>query len=234
MPRPHVHFATSRSRSGPPPLSSSPSSSPRSSRGPHTPPDVVYLSLPHSKSAGHHHRHHTPTGRPHTLLAHSTVPLLTYDLRLAPVAGNLSTPYPHGISGHMLAEPAISPPQRSLTLTGAHLGLPWVISVSASSNGQYVSVGDVLEGLYRALRTPVRAAEYAELGRRRGGSTVMDGMARTYKRRCRLYRDRRAYEEEQRGGLRGVDYLMGYTKFAGLSPTSRGADVWEIETMGWS
>ncbi|KAJ7063843.1 hypothetical protein C8F01DRAFT_984050 [Mycena amicta] len=249
MPRHHVHFTpTNMFRSSPsemPPLVMSPSgwSPTSSSSGPYTPPDAMYAGLyapnpsVYSPPNAHHYhatnhqaaiprvRRSSTHAKAHTLLAFSEVPLLTYNLTRSP--RTLTTPYPHGISAGMLAEPAVHPPQHELTLVSPHL--PFSITVVAGGSSGYVTVNDLLEGVYHALRKYVTAAEYSTLGKPK----LMRSMARAYERRCdRAMRHdgRRAYDQEKRGGLRQVDFLMGYTKFMGLSPTTKGAHVWELQT----
>ncbi|KAJ7063823.1 hypothetical protein C8F01DRAFT_1081240 [Mycena amicta] len=215
MPRHHVHFSPTNVFHSPPsempPLIVSPPgwSSTSSSPGPYTPPDAI--SSTHAKA--------------HALLAFSEVPLLTYNLTRSP--RTLTTPYPHGISTGRLAEPAVYPPQHELTLVSPHL--PFSITVVAGGSSGYVTVNDLLDGIYHALRKYVTAAEYTTLGKPK----LMRSMARAYERRCdRAMRHdgKRAYDQEKREGLRQVDFLMGYTKFMGLSPTTKGAHVWELQT----
>jgi hypothetical protein len=94
--------------------------------------------------------------------------------------------------------------------------------VTAAQNGTFVTVGDVLDAIYRSLRANVSAAEYHTLPSRK----AMDRVSSAYELRCQRIRDHRASSEERRRGLRRVDLLMGLTKFMGLSRTSSGEDVW--------
>ncbi|KAF7300173.1 hypothetical protein MKEN_01340900 [Mycena kentingensis (nom. inval.)] len=253
----HVHFNSAADspahyyqQHAPPPLLVSPlASSSRTSSGPYTPPDGAYTTLPYSyasptkshyPTSPHHHQSSSSSRRrrasssatrtPHTLLASSHTPLLTYDLTLPP--SSLSTPYPRGISGRMLAEPAVYPAVAQLTLVTPHL--PWSVPVSAgaASNGRYVSVADVVDALYATLRRGASAGEYGMLG----SEKLMRAVAREYTRRCERVNAggarRRVVEEEKRGGVRRVDFLMGYTRFVGISPTvgTGGEEVWRLHT----
>ncbi|KAJ7195798.1 hypothetical protein GGX14DRAFT_674411 [Mycena pura] len=231
MPGRHVRFSHTNSfHSPPPPLMSPSGSSTASSVGPLTPPSVAYAGLPgptpfmqrhgdaYSKAAA-------APRRAHPLLAFSSTapPILNYDVSLHP--STLSTHHA-GLSSAGLAEPAVYPPQPALTLATPHL--PWSVPVAAA-NGRYVAVADVLNALYRMLRTNATEGEFNALRTPK----LMRMAAAGYKRRCERARlhGRREYEEEKRRGVRRVDFLMGYTTFAGISPTTQEADLWQIILM---
>ncbi|KAJ6568647.1 hypothetical protein B0H19DRAFT_1133725 [Mycena capillaripes] len=103
--------------------------------------------------------------------------------------------------------------------------LPWAIVVLAS-NGLFVSVADVLNTVYLALRVSITPAEFNALGTQR----LMRRASAAYRRRYERLRGHRGYRDEKRGGVKRVDFLMGYTKFQGISPTTRGRDVWQLNT----
>ena len=146
--------------------------------------------------------------------------MLNYDVSLHP--STLSTRH-QGLSSARLAEPAVYPPQPALTLVTPHL--PWSVPVAAA-NGRYVAIADVLHALYRALRTNVTEREFNALRTPK----LMGMAAAEYKRRCERARlhGRRAYQEEKRGGVRRVDFLMGYTTFAGISLTTEEGDLCQM------
>jgi hypothetical protein len=96
-------------------------------------------------------------------------------------------------------------------------------SQGGSSGARYVTVRDVLTEIYYTLRSPISQLEYAQLPCERDRERA----ARAYKRRYRRVlpahedaedsRREREYEEEKKGGLRRVDFLMEKTRFGGLS-----------------
>ncbi|PBK79266.1 hypothetical protein ARMGADRAFT_1093319 [Armillaria gallica] len=87
--------------------------------------------------------------------------------------------------------------------------LPWQIHISPNS------VRDVVVALYTALRTRVTNEEMKVVG----GEDVMNTFAK---------RVERAGEEERRKGVRRVDFLLGYTRFVGIEPSTDEPGVWKI------
>ncbi|KAF7348968.1 hypothetical protein MVEN_01417700 [Mycena venus] len=204
----------------PPPLMSPASSSTDSSLGPLTPPPLPYAGLPGPTPFAPQYSYHSakPSGRAHNLVAFSNTPLLNYDITLHP--SNISTHF-MGLSSAGFLEPAVYPPELSITLTTPHL--PWSIVVPAS-NRRYVTVGDVLNAVYSALRVNVTPAEYSALGTQK-----LKGQATAaYRRRYERLRGHRGYTQEKQQGMKRVDFLMGYNKFQGISPTSRSSNVWQL------
>ncbi|KAF7354093.1 hypothetical protein MVEN_01096700 [Mycena venus] len=158
-----------------------------------------------------------PNARAHNLVAFADSPLLNYDISLHP---STITTHFQGVSTAGYLEPAVYPPQRAITIVTPHL--PWSIPVTAS-NGRYVTVSDALNALYRSLRTNVTAVEFNSLGTQK----LMRRASEAYAHRYMRLRGHRGYDEEKKQGVKRVDFLMGCTKFRGLSPTSS-ADVWRI------
>jgi hypothetical protein len=128
-----------------------------------------------------------------------------------------------GVSSAGFLEPAVYPPEISLTLVTHHL--PWAIVVPAS-NGRFVTVSDILSSVHRALQVSVTQSEFSALGSQK----LMHQASVAYRRRCERLRGHRGFMEEKRKGVKRVDFLMGYTKFQGLSPTSRGSNVLQLNT----
>jgi hypothetical protein len=207
-----------------------------SSLGPLTPPDLPYASLP-GPTPFRRRRAYTDSSsgkaRAHQLLALSDTPPLNFDITL----------HPSTISGHYmnlssagLLEPAVYPPQATISLATPHI--PWTIPVIAS-NGRYVTVSDLLNSVYRELRVNATPAEFNMLGQK-----LMRRASAAYTRRCERLRGHRGYAAEKsqgmyallrRGwlvtlssGVKRVDFLMGYHKFQGISPGACGPDVWQI------
>jgi hypothetical protein len=94
-----------------------------------------------------------PTALPpitmHHRLQYSLSPVLNFDIGLPPSRCTISTHH-RTFSLQVLAEPATKPSLPYLTVTSPHL--PWTIKLSASRGG-FVTVRDVLEGIYPSLRT---------------------------------------------------------------------------------
>lgn len=103
--------------------------------------------------------------------------------------------------------------------------LPWIIKVSASREG-FVAVGDVLETIYSALRVNVTSKEFHSLPSEKDERRV----TAAYEQRYRRVRSSKEYDAEKRGGVKRIDFLMGHTAFTGLTPTTRGPDVWALNT----
>jgi len=152
----------------------------------------------------------------HRLLDTSAV---TYDLMEHPSV--IMTRNNYSLSTPTLREQATTPPLPFLTITSIHL--PWVIKVYAS-NGVYVTLEDIFDSIYRTLRTNITNAEFnmfsTQDDRRRA--------TRAYEKRYRRLGNTRAYEEEKRGGMKRVDFLMGHTTFLGISNSSRRPDEWQL------
>lgn len=156
----------------------------------------------------------------HPLLETSSV---TYDLIEHP---STMTHNNYSLSTRTFREPATTPPIYFLTITSIHL--PWVIKVYAS-NALYVTLEDVFISIYRNLRTNITGAEFHLFSKQDDQRRA----TRAYEKRYRRLRNTRAYEEEKRGGMKRVDFLMGHTKFLGLSNTSRHPDEWQLR-IAWS
>ncbi|KAJ7023642.1 hypothetical protein C8F04DRAFT_1133850 [Mycena alexandri] len=148
-----------------------------------------------------------------------TPPLLNYDVSLHP--SSISTHY-RGVSTVGFLESATYPPETALTLITPHL--PWAVIVAAA-NGCYVTVSDVLNAVYCSLRVNVTTVEFLTLGTNK----LKHQVSEAYRRRYERLRGHRGYREEKQLGIRRVDFLMGYTKFKGISPASgRSSDVWQL------
>ncbi|KAF7327121.1 hypothetical protein MKEN_00288400 [Mycena kentingensis (nom. inval.)] len=160
------------------------------------------------------------TGVPHRALEHTSHPLIQYDIALPPSTMTSIAPLPSSV----LHEPATYPPTQSMTIVSSHL--PWGITVTASAQGYgaFITVADVLAVLHTSLRTRVSKDEYERLGSHRLMRRVSDAYTERYMR----LRGHRGYAEEKTGGLRRVDFLMGQTRFRGLSPSTSQPDVWRF------
>ncbi|KAJ7290511.1 hypothetical protein C8J57DRAFT_1459029 [Mycena rebaudengoi] len=209
MPGRHAHFARTNSFH---PLGYSTSSAATLS-GPFTPPSLFNGGLPGPTPYVPRRRSYTDSWarkpRAHTLISTSRSPLLNYDISIHP---SLIPTHYLGISTAALCEPAVYPPQYSITLVTPHL--PWSMAVSAT-NGRYVTVADVINTIYRALRVNVTHREFNFFGTPKLKRRATAAYVQRYER----LRGHRGWAEERSQGVKRVDFLMGCTKFRGISPT---------------
>ncbi|KAK0474329.1 hypothetical protein EDD18DRAFT_1367813 [Armillaria luteobubalina] len=103
----------------------------------------------------------------------------------------------------------MSPQDLPTNMTLVSKYLPWRIHISPNS------VRDVVIALYTALRTRVTDKEMKAVG----GEDVIKAFAK---------RVERAGEGERRKGVRRVDFLLGYTRFLGIEPSTDEPGVWRI------
>ncbi|KAJ7339849.1 hypothetical protein DFH08DRAFT_875644 [Mycena albidolilacea] len=191
MPGKHVRFSTENTLYSPPPLLSRSASSTNSSSGPFTPPSLPHGSLSRPTPYAPR-RAYTDTSaakcRAHHLVAFTDgSPLLKFDVSFHPSA---IASHHKGVASAGFLEPAVYPPQPTISITSRHL--PWSIS---ASNGKF---------LYRSLRTNITAGEYNALGTQKLMRRVMEAYNHHYTRLS----GHRGYAEEKKHG------------FQGLSPTS--------------
>ena len=213
-----VRFASTNQFLAPPTGRTSRSPSPASSIGPLTPPSHAFtLPGPTPYAFPSPSKSRAMPARLHPLLEYSTSPSIIYDFIDSPSTGMSSRR--ERLSSRILAEPATSPATQSLTLISPHL--PWRIPVT-SYNGSFVTVMDVINAVYRCLREQVSEPEFKLLPTRKDEERA----SAAYRQRYRSYRDPRVYDEEKRRGLRRIDFLMGHSKFRGLSKTDSGPATW--------
>jgi hypothetical protein len=93
-----------------------------------------------------------------------------------------------------------------------------------ASKYPYVTVEDVLLQLYRFLRRPATREDYSAIP----NHDVRDQIAESYKRRCSRASSAEEFAAEQSKGLKRVDFLLGRTRFMGLSSTKLGSDTWVL------
>jgi len=119
-----------------------------------------------------------------------------------------------------LSPPAVYPPLSFMRIKCPLL--PWPIDVhpDARSGSTVVTVGNVLEAIYSALRHRVSEAEW-----RAASPETQQRVRHAYLRRCKRQQShtKRAYEESQ--GLRRIDWLVMNTAFQGLTP-GKSPDRW--------
>jgi len=81
-----------------------------------------------------------------------------------------------------------------------------------------VTVADVFDGLYRALRTPVIAGEFELIPSARAKHAVNDA----FLRRCKRQLDFAAQRSEQNSGIKRIDFLGDMSEFRGLVYSKEG------------
>jgi len=144
---------------------------------------------------------------------------LTYDLMEHP--STIKTSNNYSLSPRTFREPATTPPLPFLTIHS--IRLPWAIKVYAA-NGSYVTLEDVFDSIYRSLRKNITSAEFNMFS----SQDDQRRATRAYEKRYRRLRDTRGYEEEKRGGMKRIDFLMGHTKFLSISNSSYRPEEWQL------
>lgn len=110
---------------------------------------------------------------------------------------------------------ACEPPQPRMRLY--HSQWPWVIDI-VSQNPAGVTIGELLEGIWRCMQTPIAHADYwnNEMDERNREAVASAWAERTA-----------SSEEEQMRGVRRVDYLIGKTILEGIVKGKDG--MWELK-----
>lgn len=159
--------------------------------------------------------------RLHALLAHSPhnfYPTIDYDLLSRP--SNVFINHP-AFNVYTLLEPATNPPLPFMTIISPYLKWPFIIH---ATNSRFVSISDVLSVLYHTLRVNITSSEFHSLRSQKDQRRV----TAAYEDRYRHIRDPRGREEEKRKGIKRVDFLMGQTRFMGLTWEAPG--IWVLKT----
>ncbi|KAF8645130.1 hypothetical protein AX16_007958 [Volvariella volvacea WC 439] len=146
----------------------------------------------------------------HLLLGLSSSPPLQLNVSIDPA---LSSP---AISPTVLNQPATEPPLPSLFLRCRHL--PWIITIQASpKRAPFVTILDVITGIYQALQQPASKEEYLREDQNRQLAIA------------RAFEARTAHNpQEYRRGLKRIDFLDGRHRFIGISKTDEGPQVWKL------
>ena len=147
-------------------------------------------------------------------------PTLLWDLRYSPDYARLSSAPDRRLSSSVKAQYATNPPVPIFRVTCGILPYrDWTIEVH---NSRGVTVGDVLNALYRELRHRVNSAEWNGAPRPHQAR-----VAETFYSRSRRSPDPRY---EQRAGVRRVDWLLKSTVFVGLTPSVERGYTWQLTT----
>lgn len=166
---------------------------------------------------------HPALAAPHTALS--------WDLITSPSAATIPTAYgsPSPLHPSLLAEPATHPGIPSLTVICDML--PWSVSITPART-HVVTVGDVLYALYRMLRIAVTETELGVLP-----PETQTRVHTAFHARHKMLADARARAEEKQKGVKRVDFLLDFRRFAGLSLVMSGAalngkglgEVWALQ-----
>lgn len=156
---------------------------------------------------------------------------LSWDLITSPSAATVPTPpgSPSPLHPSLLAEPATHPSLPSLTVICDML--PWSVVITPART-HFVTVSDVLYALYRMLRTAVTETELSVLP-----PETQTRVYTAFHARHKVLQDARARAEEKQKGVKRVDFLLDFRRFAGLSIVMSGAalngrglgEVWALQ-----
>ncbi|KAJ2922951.1 hypothetical protein H1R20_g14141, partial [Candolleomyces eurysporus] len=147
-------------------------------------------------------------------------PVIVYDLLDPP---SQASRHHFALSSSVLAEPATKPPTQMLTIQFPHLPESWELRITGSSPMGYVTLGDVLDRIHGDLRQNISQREWERMR-----SSEQAKTREAYENRYRRYRSRSMYLQEKAGGMKRVDFLLGKTRFLGLSRVSKRGDVWAM------
>ena len=152
----------------------------------------------------HHHGHrcHSKLISIHTALRSSPIRTIKFDLHYHPSSSMALPP-------HVLAEPATTPPLPCLSISTPYL--QWSIVVLPSRH-PFVTVSDVLCTLHHTVSFSATQDELDGLT-----SDIWPHVHAVFERRVQAHPDWRICERERRCGIRRIDFLLGRTRFLGLS-----------------
>ncbi|KAJ7637347.1 hypothetical protein DFH06DRAFT_1219495 [Mycena polygramma] len=149
----------------------------------------------------------------HPALAQTGTPLAIDFASLPSAEGN-------AVWGHLLSAPATYPGLPSLTILSSRL--PWPITAHASGRiDRCLTVADVIGAIWEALSLPVNVEQFER------EITPQNGVS-SPKRRTRGIEDQAL---PYRIGMTRLDFLGGKTRFAGLSVSTMGCDIWILEVV---
>ncbi|KAJ8696707.1 hypothetical protein PTI98_006554 [Pleurotus ostreatus] len=185
---------------------------------PHPLPEVTNDPSPSSP----HHVQSSHSGSPKLDSLHLTEPLPKITVKIHSALECTTTPHLNSchpsLSPTVLSEAATIPPLPSISLISQHL--PWKIEIKPAA-GHFVTVSDVINEIYRALRLTDSKTEYAALPSAAARQRVTDA----YSHRCARTPDANAKQAEMRKGFRRIDFFVDENRFMGLSSTLLGPHV---------
>lgn len=123
------------------------------------------------------------------------------------------------LSESQLNRPATYPPLQKMRISSPLL--PWPITLYPTSETRAtLTVGDVLEGLFRFLRKHASGEEWHSADKH-----TREDVRQAWMRRVRRQPTHDDKEHERNNGLRRIDWLEKATVFQGLEPV-KGSDTW--------
>ena len=159
---------------------------------------------------------------------------ITYDLR-DPVSTARTTCDNHWLSIESLHQSAFTPFLSHLTIISSYL--PWTIKVNAS-NASYITPQDIFTSIHSFFRTNITPTEFQLLPSHHHRKRATRAYQQRY-RRLRLLSSskisgnnvsNKASQLEKHAGMKRIDFLMGYTKFLGISNKGcRSNDEWHLQ-----
>lgn len=120
----------------------------------------------------------------------------------------------------VLAEAATMPPLHMMVLNCEDF--PWQLVIRPQNSKEFVTVSDVLSGIYASLRIPVNSGDFNGLSKEQQRM-----ITQTFFHRYDRLGETEAGEKEKVKGVKRVDFLVGRNSFAGLCPTNSPL-VWEL------
>ncbi|RPD70878.1 hypothetical protein L226DRAFT_538479 [Lentinus tigrinus ALCF2SS1-7] len=139
--------------------------------------------------------------------------------------GSIGSPRARDLSHEDLASCAVrksanGSPMMLTRITLVFPGLPLMVEIKPADAPMwtptpllYLTVGDVLYGLYEALQVSIRRQEFDALSR-----AHRDAVSRVFY--GRIARDPESYDQNMRRGVRRIDYLGEMRRFVGLRPAA--------------
>ena len=149
--------------------------------------------------------------RIHVFLSISCPPAVRYSLVNHPES--IMTRHA-GMRRRILSESAFDPPLPFVTLCLPPFMSPILV---AASNGQFVTVSDILLSMHAYFRRNVSEREYHSLS-----SKFQQKVSEAFYLRCGTR------EALYRQGLKRIDLLTGRSKFQGISASSRDSTIWLV------
>ena len=128
------------------------------------------------------------------------------------------TAYPYPPSA--LAQPATHPPLAKLRIAIQPLPSVLLSVYVSSASYSYVSVAHLLRSLHAALQVRVSESEFAQLS-----EWEQKIAAKAFYDRCESSKD---YYGELFEGVKRIDFFGGETRIAGLVPSSKWRDTWDV------
>ena len=161
------------------------------------------------------------TGNRHVCHLFLETSAITYDFR-DPISTARTTHNNQRLSIESLRQSAFIPSLSHATITSSYL--PWTIKVYAS-NASYITLQDVFSSIHSVLRTNITSAEFHLLPSHHHRERAVRAYERRYRRlRHQPHSDfssdnqiNKESESEKRAGMKRIDFLMGHTKFLGIS-----------------